>query len=152
METKTIPFDLETAKKIQAGEIEGRIINSIGTLVEIVSFNVTNTPTSIVGIVHYPQADSVIYIRKNGTCFNSIHDIIVEFPEEASKYEFKPFDKVLVRSKDETNNKWFSAIYAYYDDVVSHITIDHKMYANGDCIPYEGNEHLVGTTDKPKEG
>ena len=25
MKTKTIPFDLETAKKIQAGEIEGRI-------------------------------------------------------------------------------------------------------------------------------
>lgn len=25
MKTKIIPFDLETAKKIQAGEIEGRI-------------------------------------------------------------------------------------------------------------------------------
>lgn len=149
MKTKIIPFDLETAKKIQAGEIEGRIINSIGTLVEIVFFNVTNIPTYIVGIVHYPQADSVIYIRKNGTCFNSIHDLIIELPEEVPKYEFKPFDKVLVRSKDETNNKWFPAIYTYYDDVVSHITIDHKMY--GDCIPYEGNEYLVGITDKPKE-
>lgn len=30
MKTKTIPFDLETAKKIQAGEIEGRIRSKEG--------------------------------------------------------------------------------------------------------------------------
>lgn len=145
MKTKTIPFDLETAEKIQSGEMEGRIINSIGTLVEIVSFNVTNTPTSIVGIVHYPQADSVIYIRKNGTCFNDTHDLIIELPEEAPKHEFKPFDKVLV--KMTANDTWCCDFFSHMNRDTYVCICDAFTF----CIPYEGNEYLVGTTDKPKE-
>lgn len=39
MKTVTIPFDLEIAKKIQNGEVEGRIVNKAGTEFEIVKWN-----------------------------------------------------------------------------------------------------------------
>ena len=38
MKTKIIPFDLETAKKIQAGEIKGKIIRD-SSEAEIIDFN-----------------------------------------------------------------------------------------------------------------
>lgn len=63
------------------------------------------------------------------------------------KQEFKPFEKVLVR--DDTNKKWSIDLFSYYDEenenfpyVCMHI---HYRY----CIPYEGNEYLLGTTDSP---
>lgn len=63
------------------------------------------------------------------------------------KQEFKPFEKVLVR--DDTNKKWSIDLFSYYDEenknfpyVCMHI---HYCY----CIPYEGNEYLLGTTDSP---
>ncbi|MGL5958397.1 MAG: hypothetical protein ACRCZZ_07395 [Phocaeicola sp.] len=66
--------------------------------------------------------------------------------EIASKmeYQFKPFEKVLVR--DENTEEWFC-------DLFSHISeIDGCIFSRGSfswkqCIPYEGNEHLVGKTD-----
>ena len=44
MKTKIIPFDLETAKKIQAGEIEGRIVTALDNVeMEILTFNSFDT-------------------------------------------------------------------------------------------------------------
>lgn len=64
------------------------------------------------------------------------------------KQEFKPFEKVLVR--DDTNKKWLIDLFSYYDEenenfpyVCMHI---HYRY----CIPYEGNEYLLGTTNDIK--
>lgn len=55
---------------------------------------------------------------------------------------FKPFDKVLV---SRCNSIWFPAFFwemcdGYYR------TIDGKIYEH--CIPYEGNEALLGTSSK----
>lgn len=65
---------------------------------------------------------------------------------------FKPFDKVLV--KDEEHNEydeWRIGLYSHFSTIRNrHIvnTIPWRF-----CIPYEGNEDLVGTTnDAPKEG
>lgn len=64
------------------------------------------------------------------------------------KQEFKPFEKVLVR--DDTNKEWSIDLFSYYDEenknfpyVCMHI---HYRY----CIPYEGNEYLLGTTNDIK--
>ena len=61
--------------------------------------------------------------------------------------QFKPFDKVLVR--DHAVQKWMPTMYAYYDDKTApyfHNTMNgHYLY----CIPFEGNEHLAGTTNNP---
>lgn len=63
---------------------------------------------------------------------------------------FKPFDKVLVRcSNDE---EWMIEFYCKYDTLVH--TSPHRDYpfmgigdSYSQCIPFEGNEHLLGTTD-----
>jgi hypothetical protein len=52
MEKKIIPFDLEIAKKIQSGEIEGRIITKKGKTVRIICFDAESACNySIIGLV-----------------------------------------------------------------------------------------------------
>ena len=64
------------------------------------------------------------------------------------KQEFKPFDKVLVR--DCSNQKWAINMFSYYnkeDKDFPYVCIsDCFSY----CIPYKGNEYLVGTNKQPK--
>ena len=61
------------------------------------------------------------------------------------KNKFKPFDKVLVRN--DTDEEWTINLFSYYDEkdkAFPFICInDFYRY----CIPYEGNEHLVGKTN-----
>ena len=62
------------------------------------------------------------------------------------KPQFKPFEKVLVR--DSELEKWECTLYSHFNSKVRyhHNTIS-GMYIM--CIPFEGNEHLVGTTKNP---
>ena len=57
--------------------------------------------------------------------------------------QFKPFEKVLVR--DSESEEWRCTFYSHFDfkGRYNHNTIS-GMYVM--CIPFEGNEHLVGTT------
>ena len=60
----------------------------------------------------------------------------------------KPFDKVLVRDKD--TDEWIAHLFSHY-----HKNSDRPYVCIGaagineykQCIPYEGNEHLLGTTN-----
>ena len=63
------------------------------------------------------------------------------------KPQFKPFDKVLVR--DNESLKWKCAFYSYFEpySTYPHVTASNGAYAM--CIPFEGNEHLIGTTKNP---
>ena len=66
---------------------------------------------------------------------------------EGKKSEFKAFDRVLVRDTD--NQHWRAAFYDQYltdNGAFFHHIIAGSYFAQ--CIPYEGNEHLLGTTDK----
>lgn len=58
----------------------------------------------------------------------------------------KPFDKVLVR--DDNTLIWTIEFFGFYDTV---ITKKYPFVASSgnwaQCIPYEGNEHLLGTND-----
>lgn len=57
------------------------------------------------------------------------------------KVELKPFDKVLVR--DSKSDKWRVNLYGYKGND----RLYYCVYASWNyCIPYEGNEHLLGTT------
>lgn len=62
--------------------------------------------------------------------------------------QFKPFDKVLVR--DNENMKWNCSLFSFYngDCISPFLCVD--TYHNY-CIPYEGNEHLLGTTNSPEQ-
>ena len=69
-------------------------------------------------------------------------------PEKTGKEcELKPFDKVLVR--DYYGSKWRANFF-------SHMTGEESLpFSCGGlewryCIPYEGNEHLLGTSNDPE--
>ena len=63
------------------------------------------------------------------------------------KQEFKPFDKVLVR--DDINDKWSINLFSYYDEEDRNFPYVCISGHYEHCIPYEGNEYLLGTTDSP---
>ena len=57
------------------------------------------------------------------------------------RQEFKPFDKVLV--KDRSKEHWKTDIYLnYVEDIYCHYRCTTGHYKL--CIPYEGNEYLLG--------
>ena len=66
--------------------------------------------------------------------------------EQVNDHQFKPFDKVLVR--DDDDKEWQCNMFSYiYEDG------DYGCFNSWwkQCIPYEGNEHLLGTTNNPKQ-
>ena len=65
------------------------------------------------------------------------------------EHEFQPFERVLVR--DSPKGVWGPALFGYKDiesKLTPYVCVSlHWTY----CIPYEGNEHLLGTTKNPEE-
>lgn len=98
-------------------------------------------------IVHYslrPATDSEKQqlfdaLAKEGKAWDSEHKMIVDLKQKAG---FKPFDKVLVR--DDETSEWKANFYSQMGAFGGYECISGVW---GDCIPYEGNEHLLGTTD-----
>lgn len=68
--------------------------------------------------------------------------------DQETKHQFKPFDKVLVRDTDDS--KWNCDFFLkmIHDNHAKFKCIVCGAWAQ--CIPYEGNEHLFGTTNKPE--
>lgn len=81
--------------------------------------------------------------QKNEISAEEIIAITIE-----GEYPFKTFDKVLIR--DSERDEWKAGIFSHVSikRTFPFVTINncHKQ-----CIPYEGNEHLVGTTNSPKK-
>ena len=153
---KRVPFDIELAKKIQSGEVEGRIVTEEGELVRILCFNREHY-CNILALCKVPNeyGESLLCAELNtGRYYQRIEEesedkdkfLFIELPEETPKHNFKPFDKVLVR--DAYCEVWRPDIFSSmaYGPLYSCLRSDWHY-----CIPFEGNEHLVGTTDKPKE-
>jgi hypothetical protein len=63
---------------------------------------------------------------------------------------FKPFDKVLVR--DAEGLEWYANYFSYYREYDQGYPYACMGVYYRYCIPYEGNEHLLGTTDPYTEG
>lgn len=72
---------------------------------------------------------------------------IYELPAPKPKYDFKPFDKVLVRASDE--DVWRVNFFSNKQSGTrgEYVCI---IFSWEQCIPYEGNEALLGTNDNPK--
>lgn len=98
MKTKTIPFDLGMAKKIQAGEIEGRIVTNEGNEVEIIRFDLIQNSFPILAIIRIPDVVSDYWEDAKLFQFNGKHGnerlwLEIEVPDgELEKPQFKPFD------------------------------------------------------------
>ena len=85
-------------------------------------------------------------IGKEGWKDNNFPADCLELVEEAPKHEFKPFDKVLVLDR---NGYWVPRLYEMYSGgTEKHYCQDGHGY--NQILPYEGNEHLVGTTNNPE--
>lgn len=63
------------------------------------------------------------------------------------EHQFKPFDKVLVR--DDYSKKWTTAFYSHIGNTTYPYVTNSGIYFKY-CIPFKGNEHLVGTANSPK--
>ena len=89
------------------------------------------------------------YIFTDGSyIFISNQDNWELVPNKFDITTLKPFDKLLVRHNKD--NKWSCSFFSHIDkDLHSHcykfVTTSGKSYPM--CIPYEGNEHLIGKTD-----
>lgn len=152
---KQVEFDIELVKKIQSGEVKGCIKTRNGEPARFLG-ELNNKMYPLVfalGLIN-KEIEAVDKFTIDGKYIStgeySNIDIILEIEEERQKseYQFKPFDKVLGR--DEDNQLWKPDIFSFYkeDDL-------YRYRCLGDifkqCIPYEGNQELVGTTNKPKE-
>lgn len=65
--------------------------------------------------------------------------------------QFNAFDRVLTKN---SNDKWRVDFYSHFDDESnSHHTLCYQLYGtpDKDILPYEGNEHLVGSDQEPDE-
>lgn len=242
--TATIPFDLETAKRIREGKIPGQIVtekgrdraeivyeddlcNTYPLLVVIHSIPVSTDWFSVTGkalssaknlllevpeymtfkdgdVLSNEEGDYIFILNTNGKYLTSIYascsikgrltisdniaanennieryrlatdsekqrminllkasknpkakEYLKRFfgIEEKPKYEFKPFDKVLVRK--ERNKKWNISLFAR-EIVDDYNGLPYKYEcSNGTlwdyCIHFEGNECLLGTTENPEK-
>lgn len=82
-------------------------------------------------------------LAKKGKAWDAEKKMIVDLEP---KVGLKPFDKVLVR--DSKSDKWRANLFGY----IGKDGYYRCVYANWIyCIPYKGNEHLLGTT-KDVEG
>ena len=82
-------------------------------------------------------------LTKEGKYWDAEKKQIVDIKKE---HQFKPFEKVLVR--DSYDDMWRVSFF-------SHIKEDDGRYVTTCitwrfCVPYEGNEHLLGTTKDSK--
>ena len=84
-------------------------------------------------------------LTKEGKYWDSKKKQIVDLKP---KCEFKPFDKVLVR--DYNYSAWKVSLFGYKSP-----NNNYYYCCNGSswiyCIPYEGNEHLLGTTNNVED-
>ena len=150
MKTKIIPFDLETAKKIQAGKVEGKVKTRDGHKVRIVLWDKKDEDGYVIlALIDKPGTEYVASYTLNGEITKGYEeelDLVLEVPD--NEPQFKPFDKVLVRN--DINCIWQPSIFSYQLGDCFY-TVSSFPYKKESIISYEGNEHLVGTTDKPKE-
>ena len=94
--------------------------------------------------------ESSYVVNKNNEYNNYGIDFVLQDDWELAPNKFdittlKPFDKVLVR--DHNAQEWVASLFSNYNEPkkYKYICVNGSGYAQ--CIPYEGNEHLLGTTD-----
>lgn len=64
------------------------------------------------------------------------------------KCSFKPFDKVLVRCNEDS--VWRCELFSHYNTFNKQFPYVCLSSVYKYCIPYEGNQHLLGTTNNPQ--
>ena len=84
-------------------------------------------------------------LEKEGKAWDTEKKQIVDLKP---KCEFKPFDKVLGRN--EKDDVWEADLFSHYREE-SQYPFRCIGFGRKYCIPYEGNEHLLGTRNNPEQ-
>lgn len=102
---------------------------------------------SSTGIHQYFTLDGRLYKEYDSECMlfpSKENRDWSTFKITEKEYMFKPFDKVLVR--DLEDDDWKCDFFSNYtDDINYYYRTVGGCYKQ--CIPYEGNEHLLGTSN-----
>lgn len=103
--------------------------------------------------VLYFEADGKILKNEDTDGFNkwtntevSITDFLALKPEDVKEKPvpvFRPFDRVLVRDYDDET--WRASFFSNIQGKIFQYKCASGCF--NQCIPYEGNEHLLGTTE-----
>lgn len=89
-------------------------------------------------MARYPDAECVLFPSKDQRDWSKFGAT-----DKETKCKLKPFDRVLVRDYDSI--KWKCDLFSYKDIESRYVCVGSSWRQ---CIPYEGNEHLLGTTNK----
>ena len=108
----------------------------------------------IVGAIKMGKYEDVYTYKDDGTSdiIDTSEDLFFDDIEKPS-HEFKPFDKVLVRNGED--KPWHMGLFEMIHSPIEGALFDGYLYITmGNhawkyCITYEGNEHLLGTAEKP---
>lgn len=90
----------------------------------------------------YSDAECMLFPSKEQRDWSKF-GVSDQVTDQENKHQFKPFDKVLVRDIDE--NEWECSLFSHIDEEGYYVCVGSWWMQ---CIPYEGNEHLLGTTKK----
>lgn len=105
---KKIPFDIELAKKITNGEVNGRIVTRDGCQVRIICFDRKEKKWQIVALVQMSENyESVIIYKSNGAYSNfeeKVFDLLIEVPtyyRDYSNFVPQKWQPCLVRENED---------------------------------------------------
>ena len=93
-------------------------------------------------LLEYPDAECVLFPSKDQRDWSKF-GVTDQVTDQKQETELKPFDKVLVRNNDD--DEWVCDIFSHIDELAFYYCVGTRWEQ---CIPYEGNEHLLGTTNK----
>lgn len=140
-EEKQILFDSIKANGYRWNEETKSLEKLINKNKFVIGAIVTNG--KIKGKICLRDGDS--YVLEDGThiFFNEVHNWEL-VPTKFDVTTLKPFDKVLVRDNNE--QFWTCDWFSFHDtkQVYPFACVGHYV---SQCIPYEGNQHLLGTTN-----
>lgn len=94
-------------------------------------------------MARYPDAECVLFPSKTQRDWSKF-GVTDQTTDQKQETELKPFDKVLVRDRDD--RKWGCDFFCHLGDKEGVFVCISSWWRQ--CIPYEGNEHLLGTKKK----
>ena len=108
---KRVPFDIELAKKIQSGEVEGRIVTNEGNSARIICFDAYKryADNELIALIKGEGCDEAVgRYKRNGELVGKScndDDLFIELPEETPN----PLEQVFNEMKDSEWNGYFKS-------------------------------------------
>lgn len=129
--------------KIELVDVEDNELYSITCVTQKGNYKTFTSEDKIFN--DYTDSECVLFPSKEQRDWSK-YGAIDQATDQKPKTELKPFDKVLVR--DYNDNEWKCDFFSNMNEHGYYNCINSWWHQ---CIPYEGNEHLLGTTKKPEE-